>query len=383
MRKKLAIFLVVLCTGFAGAVSGAAEKNVYTHFPKKVEFKEVLNLQGSVEAVNIARVSPRIPGPIESVFVKEGDFVRAGYSKLFVIDPMKLEKNVEINKQNLAIAGLSLKEKEARMKQAAADFEKSKVDAERFRLLWEDKSTSQDNYEKAQLKLRVSEATVEHIQTLIDLDREQHKKAALALAIAQKDFEDSTVLAPIDGVVSAKLQEPGEMAAPGKPILIIKNPHHTEVSAYVPAEYYHRIFRGKTLVEICTGANNCLESRISYKSPEILPNLRTFQVKCESTEGDASMVPGALAKLGIVVETREGLGVESGAILNRRGTKVVFVVQNGKAVMVPVETGLESGGLTEILSGDLDEGMQIIVRGQHLVNDGDPVNVVQSKDSEK
>lgn len=375
--KKLSVTFGLLALCFILPVfAGEQVKKVRVTRPQMFEFEDRLELQGTVEAVNVARVSARIPGPIDEIFVKEGDRVVANQTKLFVIDPLKLEMNLEISKQNLAIAALSLKEKEARMKQAAADLEKSRVDAERFRLLWEDKSTSQDNYEKAQLKFKVSEATVEHIQTLIDLDREQHKKAALALTIAEKDFKDSTVFAPIDGIVSAKLQEPGEIAAPGKPIIIIKNPDQTEVAAFAPAEYYHRITARTTDAEISSCANNKIFAKVSYKSPEIMPELRTFQIKCENTANDPSMVPGALAKLSLILDSRKGLALPSSAILNRGGNKVVFAVNGNKAKMITVQTGLENNGLTEITAGDINLETLVIVRGQHLINDNSPIETV-------
>lgn len=377
--KKLSVSitfgLLALCLSMT-AFAGEQAKKVHAMRPQMIVFEDRLDLQGTVEAVNVARVSPRIPGPIDEIFVKEGDRVEANKTKLFVIDPLKLEKNLEINRQNLVIAALSLKEKEARMKQAAADLEKSRVDAERFRLLWEDKSTSQDNYEKAQLKFKVSEATVEHIQTLIDLDREQHKKAALALTIAEKDFKDSAVFAPIDGIVSSKLQEPGEIAAPGKPIIIVKNPDETEVVAFAPAEYYHRITAQTTDAEISSYANNKILAKVSYKSPEIMPELRTFQIKCKNTVNDPSMVPGALAKLSLILDSRKGIALPSSAILTRSGKKVVFTVNQNNAKMVPVQTGLENNGLTEITGGEITLETPIIVQGQHLINDNSPIETV-------
>ena len=382
MKKLLEMFglgLAALVLVMPAWAAGEGSKKVHAMRPQMIVFEDRLELQGTVEAVNVARVSPRIPGPIDEIFVKEGDRVEANKTKLFVIDPLKLEKNLEINRQNLVIAALSLKEKEARMKQAAADLEKSRVDAERFRLLWEDKSTSQDNYEKAQLKFKVSEATVEHIQTLIDLDREQHKKAALALTIAEKDFKDSAVFAPIDGIVSSKLQEPGEIAAPGKPIIIVKNPDETEVVAFAPAEYYHRITAQTTDAEISSYANNKILAKVSYKSPEIMPELRTFQIKCKNTVNDPSMVPGALAKLSLILDSRKGIALPSSAILTRSGKKVVFTVNQNNAKMVPVQTGLENNGLTEITGGEITLETPIIVQGQHLINDNTPIEVVSEK----
>lgn len=249
---------------------------------KPRKFKELLQVQGTVEAVNIARVSPRISGPIEAIYVKEGDKVEAGKTKLFVIDPLKLEKNLEIRKQEVVIARLALKEKEAQLKQVSADYEKSKIDAKRARLLWEDRSTSQDNYEKAQLKFKVSEANFEHVNTLIDLSREQLAKAQIALTIAEKDYSDSTVYSPLTGVVSEKLQEPGEMAAAGKPIIIIKDPNDTEVTAYLPAEYYLKVTVEETPVQVKSFMEIPEDAKVTYKSPEISPELRTFKIKCHT-----------------------------------------------------------------------------------------------------
>ena len=339
------------------------------------EFKELLQVQGTVEAVNIARVSPRISGPIEAIYVKEGDKVEAGKTKLFVIDPLKLEKNLEIRKQEVVIARLSLKEKEAQLKQVSADYEKSKIDAKRARLLWEDRSTSQDNYEKAQLKFKVSEANFEHVNTLIDLSREQLAKAQIALTIAEKDYSDSTVYSPLTGVVSEKLQEPGEMAAAGKPIIIVKDPKDTEVTAFLPAEYYHKVTVGETPVNIKSFIDIPEEAKVTYKSPEISPELRTFKIKCHTLNDSKFMVPGGLANLTLVLETRSGLAVPTSALVNRNNSKAVFIAENGKAKLVKVSVGLENEGYTEVTSSQLKSGDKVIVVGQHMVNDGSSIAV--------
>ena len=342
---------------------------------KQREFKELLQVQGTVEAVNIARVSPRISGPIEAIYVKEGDKVVAGQTKLFVIDPLKLQKNLEIRKQEVVIARLALKEKEAQLKQVSADYEKSKIDAKRARLLWEDRSTSQDNYEKAQLKFKVSEANFEHVNTLIDLSREQLAKAQIALTIAEKDYSDSTVYSPLTGVVSEKLQEPGEMAAAGKTIVIVKDPNDTEVTAYLPAEYYHKVNVENTPVKVKSFLEIPEDARVTYKSPEISPELRTFKIKCHTLNNSKLMVPGGLANLTLVLETRSGLAVPTSSLVNRDGSKAVFIAENGKAKLIKVKVGLENEGYTEVTSEQLKAGDKVIVVGQHMVNDGSSIAV--------
>ncbi|HNW11794.1 MAG TPA: efflux RND transporter periplasmic adaptor subunit [Candidatus Rifleibacterium sp.] len=372
-----ALFVIVFA---AGTQSIEAQPLAVTTTPVTARtFSETLRVQGNVDSASIARVSPRIPGPIEAIFVKEGDAVEANKTRLFVIDPVKLEKNLEIRRQELTIAKLAIKEKEARLKQAEADLEKSKQDANRSRLLWEDNSTSQDNYEKAMLKLKVSEATIEHIKTLIALDHEQLKKAELALVIAEKDFADSTVLAPISGRISQKLQEPGEMAAPGKPILLIKDPDNIEISAYLPAEYYHRVEKGQTKAGIKSYSGAEIKTVVSFKSPEISTELRTFQIKCQVSDPNKLLVPGALAEITILLAEKNGLAVPAATILNRDNGKAIFRVEENRARMIMVTTGLENEGFYEVTAinqaDSLKQGDLIISGGQHLINDGQQVQM--------
>ncbi len=387
MVNKTFISLQILVPAlfiFAVNCQASAEKlPVSVLIIEEKEFTEQLRVQGNAESASIARVSPRIPGPIEAIFVKEGDAVEANKTRLFVIDPLKLEKNVEIRRQELAIANLSLKEKEARLKQARADLEKSQLDVNRSRLLWEDNSTSQDNYEKAQLKFKVSEATLEHIQTLIELDREQLKKAQLALSIAEKEFADSTVLAPISGLVSTKLQEPGEIAAPGKPIILIKDPNNIEVSAYLPAEYYNRVRVGQCQAIISSYSSKKYTGNVTFKSPEISPDLRTFQIKCPVSADNAAMVPGALAEVTLILSTRKGLAVPAAAILNREQSKVIFVAEGNRARMVKVATGLENDGFCEVTADGLKAGDLVIIKGQHLLNSDQEIELQKTEGAQK
>ncbi len=369
--------LFLFSSSFPAIASSPGAIPVYTAKIFKMTFEDSLILQGSVESANIARVSPRIPGPIEQIFVKEGERVYAGKTKLFVIDPLKLQTNVEIRKQDLAIAGFSLKEKSARQKQAEADLEKSKVDLARVSQLWEKDSASQDTYEKAQLKYKVSEATFEHILTIIELEKEQLKKAEMALRLAEKDLEDSTIYAPLTGVVSNKLQEPGEIAAPGKPIIIIKDTDDTEIIAYAPAEHYYRIIAGQTKA-IATGyAGISYDAIVTYKSPEILPALRTFEIRCKLKDVNATMVPGGLAEVSLILDSSEGLAINANAIVRRGGKLNIFKAENGKALMIPVETGLTNNSYIQISSDRLKEGDEIVIQGQSMLNDGQAIKVLQ------
>jgi multidrug efflux pump subunit AcrA (membrane-fusion protein) len=343
-------------------------------------FQDTLKVQGTVEARSFAMVSARIPGPIESIYVDEGDRVIQNETKLFQVDSLKLGKLVEIRKQELAIAKCALNEKKARFKQVKADLKKSKADLERFRLLWESNSISKDDFEKVQLKYQVSQASLEHAQTLIELSKETLNKAKLALSIAQKDLQDSTIYAPISGKVSMRLHEPGEMASPGRPILRIENTQKVEISAHLPARYYSKIKIGQTKAEIYQESTKVSATSVVFKSPTINPKLRTFEIKCFVPNAKKDLIPGMLADVNLIIETKKSIGVPRESLIQRQGRVVVFIAQkNNTARMETVTTGLTSNNWIEVTSDNIKQGEAIITQGHYLLNDKQSILIKQQE----
>ncbi|MBC7325734.1 MAG: efflux RND transporter periplasmic adaptor subunit, partial [Moorella sp. (in: Bacteria)] len=67
--------------------------------------------------------------------------------------------------------------------------------------------------------------------------------------------------------------------------------------------------------------------------------------------------------------------VPKNAVITRSGQQVVYTVVDGRAVGRVVSTGIDDGDSIAIVKG-LEEGENIIVKGQDFVNEGDPVEVV-------
>jgi multidrug efflux pump subunit AcrA (membrane-fusion protein) len=88
-------------------------------------------------------------------------------------------------------------------------------------------------------------------------------------------------------------------------------------------------------------------------------------------------VPGRIAKLELILESREGLGVPREAILIRADGSAVFVVDGDAARMIPVQTGLETDGWVEILEGDIRADLPVVTAGKDLLQDGDRIAVIR------
>jgi len=339
------------------------------------DFEDCLTVQGKIEAKNNAMVSARIGGTIETIFVDEGDKVVAGETRLFQIDALKLEKAKEVSRVGLAVAQAAERERQANLERVEAEFEKAEIDYERAKRLHKVDAMTLDAFENQESRYKQTTALLKHAHTLVELAVEQKRQAELAFAMAEKDLSDSLVLAPIDGWVTQRLQEPGESANVGVPILRIEDTTLLEVSAHLPAQHYARVQAGETLADISVYDTEVPGQTITYKSPTINPQMPTFEMKCVIDDPPEGVVPNAMAQVTVYFSREKGLGVPSRAIQVRGATTTVFVVENNQAHKVEVETGLETDGWTAIASEQLPEGTPVVSSGQFLLEEGTPVSI--------
>jgi len=335
-------------------------------------FEDRLTVQGNVEAKNKVVVTPRIGGPITGFYVDEGDKVEAEKTKLFQIDSLRVGKALEISKQDLALAECGRREAGANLERMQADFDKAEIDYNRFKRLRGQNAVTPDALEQQESRYKQTAAGLKYAKTMEDVAKERVEQAKAALKIAERNFSDSLIFAPISGVISHRFQEPGESVDPNKPMVRIVDPSLLEISAFLPAQRYDAVKPSETQARIVVNGIDTGTHPIVYKSPTIEPTLRTFEIKCEINNPQEGVVPGAMADIHVLLETRTGLGVPTAAVVTRDNKKTVFVVENNAAKKVEVETGLETEGWTEIRAG-LTENTPVITMGQHLVDNGTPV----------
>jgi len=339
------------------------------------DFERSVMVQGNVEARNFAMVSPRIPGTIEAIFVDEGDAVVAGETKLFQTDAANLERALQIKQQATTVAGCATREAVANLDKTRVDFHKAELDYNRFKRLYEKQAVTADAFERQESRYQQLQAIRTLAEAQVELATAREDQSKTELEIANKDLADATITTPISGRVSLRLQEPGEMGSPGRPVLRIDDPTVVEVAAFLPAQYYGQVVTGQTPMRVAVSGIDLGRQIITYKSPTINPKLRTFEVKCVVQDAPAGVAPGAMAQIAVVFETRTSLGVPSVAIQERGGRSVVFAVENDAIRQVPVTTGIESDGWLEIREGDLKEAAAVVTMGQYMVEAGTPVTV--------
>ena len=338
-------------------------------------FERRLTVQGSLEAKNCADVASRIDGTLEEIWVDEGDAVVAGQTVLFQVDAANRQNSLTIAEQNLAVAEASLAVARAAAQKTEAEAHKANLDFARYERLHKDGRVSDSEFEGAQVQHEAAKAAIAVARAQVDLAERQVKQAEASLAIARKNLDDAKVTAPISGFVSSRTAEPGEQMSVGRVVLRIDDLAEIEAAAYLPAQYYADVVPNRTTFRLGIAGREAGQHVVTYRSPTIHTVLRTFEIKGRIADAGESAVPGSMADLTIVFESRQGLGVPSASVLIRNGKPTVFVAQEGKAVLREVQTGLQNDGWTEILSG-LAAGESVVTEGQTQLRDGLPVNVL-------
>jgi len=298
---------------------------------------------GSVVALESVQVASRLMGYLRDIAVVEGQAVKKG-QRLFTIDPLDIEGAVEQ-------ARLGLKQAEDAMQNAKADFD-------RFENLYKDEVVSRQQYEKMKLNHDIA------------VSRAAQAKAGLGTAQGQMRY--ATVTAPISGVITRKLANEGDIAAPGHPVLMLENPARLQVQTAVSEDLYKGIKLGDSVMVEIDGQDKPISAKVARLNPAADPMTHTYTIKLDLTA--AGLRSGAFARVLFPTGKRSVLAVPAAAVLDRAGITGVFVVDaQGVAHYRMVRLGKAADGMVEVLSG-LNPGERVVTGNAQAVNNGDKVS---------
>jgi RND family efflux transporter MFP subunit len=392
MRVYILILIIGICLLFGNFMTGesfakkdSTEKDekgmsVVVTAAKKMHFEERIETSGNLETREFSLVSARVPGIIDDIFVREGDQVIAGKTRLFQIDKVKSKQAIDIAKQAVSVSEFRYKAKQATVKRIEADLNKAETDYERFERLYnDDMAVTKNALESQESRYIQTKAAFYEAKAMADLSEKELEQERGRLIMAQKDYENSMGISPISGYVSKRFKEPGEMVGAGTPIVEIDNLSVLEVSAYLPAAYYQKVVTRETTMKVTVGTIQVGELPVVYKSPVIDNRLRNFEIKALIKNPREGVTSGDIARINVILSTREGTGVPREAVLKKLIGENIFVAEKGIAKMFPVETGLENDGWIEILSKDIRQGMQVVTMGQDRLSDGTTISILKEE----
>ncbi|MEO6872312.1 MAG: efflux RND transporter periplasmic adaptor subunit [Chthoniobacterales bacterium] len=283
---------------------------------------------GTVRAKLRATIEAKVSARIESLLVAPGQTVKAGD----------------------LIAQLDPREIQARLDQTLALREQARRDLARGQELLHKKITTQSDFDAVQARARVAEGAAREMETMLGYTK---------------------VVAPFDGIVTRKLADVGDLAAPGKPIIEMEDPRALRFEADVPEALIGNIKIGATLRVQVNAGRTPIEGSVVEVAPVADAASRTFLVKLDlpATEGVRS---GQFGRVWVPTGETKSIRVPASAVVTQGQIESVFVIDKGHAELRIVRTGKRIDGEVEILAG-LNSGEGVVSEGAEQLRDGQSV----------
>ncbi|KNZ70062.1 RND family efflux transporter MFP subunit [Thermincola ferriacetica] len=361
LKRTLILFMLLL---FAVLAGGCGNKETAANDEQKpvpvsvvkVEKGSVTNntvITGKVTASAEVMIIPKIAGKVTRVTVDVGSKVKRG-DLLVQLDTTELNAQLKQAQAALELAKGNAVQNDYRIQDAWNNLK-------RMENLYKEGAISKQQYELALLQYNLSlntptEAQVKQAQANVDLI-----KAQLA---------NARITAPINGEISVKNVEIGELVGPSAPVLTIVDTGNVYVEGVITEKDIPFVREGqKVKVEIDALGEKDIVGTIAALSPAADSRTKGYQVKVKIENADGKIKPGMFAEISITTQAREDVPLVPKEVLVARGDKkVVYVVRDGVAYEQDVTTGLEDEKNVEITKG-LKEGEQVVILGQNSLTD--------------
>ena len=320
-----AVWLLSGCDKIEPGAFTAVEKATFT--PAQTAIATLRETDQWYEAVGTIRprvesnISAQVTAQILSVDVTPGTRVRKNQI-LVTLDSRQYASRLDAAKQS-AIA-------------ARAELTRARSDHDRVRKYFASEAATAQEMERAQEALTRARAGLRRSQ-------EQVREAETA-------FGYTTVRAPQDGEVLQRLVEPGDLALPGKALLVVQTEGALRLETRVREGLIGKIRPGNTLPVVVDSLELRTEARVEEIVPYADPRSRTFLVKAALPDTDA-LFPGMYGKMLIPVAENRVVLIPSNAVRRVGQLELVDVQVNGQWERRMIQTGRTVDDKVEVLSG--------------------------------
>jgi RND family efflux transporter MFP subunit len=349
--------------------------------------ERIVTATGSLASQEAATLSMKVGGRLRSIPVDLGSIVQQG-DLIAQVEPrdyeLRLQQSAAALSQARATVGLPLEgsddqfnpDKTTAVKQARAVLDEAMKNRDRVTSLSKEGIAAPSEVDTVDAAYKVALNRYEAA-----LDDTRTRQAMLAqrrveFEQAQQQLTDSSLRAPFDGAVQARLANLGEFLAAGSPVVRLVQTDPLRLRLEVSERDAVAVRLGQRVRVTVEGDTNLDTGTLSRISRAIDDTSRMLFAEAD-IRNDGTLRPGHFARARIVVQERDaGLAVPPNALITFAGLEKVVTIRDGRAFEKTVTTGRRGDGWVEIVSG-LDAGEKIVVEPGNL-RTGEAVNVAES-----
>jgi HlyD family secretion protein len=436
-RKKLIIGVIIVVV-LAGLAYGnyrfrrTDTMSVTVETIARHDLEAVVSASGKIQPSRQVEISAETVGKVVNLAVAEGEVVKAG-QLLLQIDPRNLESTVENREASLATARSQLDQTKAQVDNARVALRLADDTLRRQTDMFHAGLLARDVYEKSQRDAEMRRTDLQVAEQAVRTQEQRIKQEEANLANARYDLSKLRIVSPINGIVTRRNIEEGETVVMGTmnnagtvlltiadlsvieteievdetdiPDIQIGQPARVTIDAFADRIFPGRVTEvGNSPIQV-TGAQAQTGRATNFKVvvtidgevPNVRPGFTCTAVITTGTRKHALSVPiQAMTVRELIVDAEGNLvktdpAAEAGQSRSRpaatpaelqpgqirKEIEGVFTLQNGRAVFVPVKTGIAGERHFEVLEG-LNEGDQVITgpfASVRSLRENDPVTV--------
>jgi RND family efflux transporter MFP subunit len=303
---------------------------------------------GTVFYEEVSDVASEMNGRVDEVHFEEGQ---------------RIKKNQVLIKLGADILKKRLVATSAKYEQVLSELVIARIEFERREKLFKTKSISAQSYDENRFRVKGIEKHAESLNAEVErIEIELQKKI---------------IRAPFDGIVIKRHVDRGEWLAEGATVAILAKDDVIDIVTDVPEKFIPFIRVGMLIKATVNGDD------ISGSVMAVVPRgdiaTRTFPVKIR-TPNTLALIEGMSARVVLPVgKPRQTLVVPRDAVIAPFGQTVVYVVKDTKARMIPVDVIGYQALIAGVQSPNLAEGMQVVVKGNERLREGQNVSLVGQK----
>jgi HlyD family secretion protein len=400
----LGLIVVLVVAKMNGWIGKGSDIEVELSKAKRVTITERVSASGTVQPVTEVKLAPEVSGEIRELLIEEGDSVKKG--QLLV----KIRPDTWVSQAERAEAALNQQRAnqvaaEAALSRAEATYTRAQQEFKRQEKLWAEKVISEADWQLAQQNFKIAENDLKSAKQSLEAGRFIVKSSEASLREAQENVRLTSVLAPMDGIVSKLSVKKGERVVgtqtmAGTEMLRIADLNAMEVRVNVNENDIVRVqvgndvvidvdayssqskeFKGKVTLIANTAKDKVSADAITEFEVRILIDNESYK-DLTKNGSKAPFLPGMTASVDIMTQKKENvLAVPLAAVTTRNPEKkgeeqkgppndearkdekapakkadktVVFINDKGVAKMVEVKTGISDYDNIEIISGVAD-----------------------------
>ena len=205
------------------------------------------------------------------------------------------------------------------------------------------------------------------------------QKTSLDIAkTSYRNLEENTrLLSPIDGVVTARNYDEGDMYSSVNPVITVEQITPVKLLINVSESFYTQVKKGMDVdVKLDVYGDELFKGKVSLIYPTIDPQTRTFTVEIKIPNTDKRIRPGMFARVVVNFGTLDHVVVPDRAVIKQSGSgdRYIYVYNDGKVSYNKVQLGRRMDNKYEVISG-VKDGDKVVISGQSRLSNGIEVDI--------